>query len=197
MFVYVCEWADHGLASHSVCTACFISCGTKMPPSLHLSPHHPIRLLSPQNQIHNDISFRQHTSSCHGSAQRHFWEGGCCLADTLSSGWPIPSPSAQKTFALPDALFVKPLADCMFGLSLGLAFSLLYIIDYRTSAIPLCSVPFYWFSDCGFQAVVVCVPRRCITLTITAVHACSPQQRLHTVVPNVSMYLLYFKHNIL
>lgn len=89
-----------------------------------------------------------------------FGRGGrCCLADTLSWGWPIPSPSAQKTFAVPDALFVKPLADGMFGLLLGLAFSLLDIIDW-TSATPLCSVlccfmPFHWFSDCGFQAVYV------------------------------------------
>lgn len=73
---WVCEWVHQCLASRSVCTACFISCGTKMSPPFLLSLHHPIRLPSPQKHIHNDISFRQHTSSCHGSTQRHFWEGG-------------------------------------------------------------------------------------------------------------------------
>lgn len=43
---------------------------------LRRSLHHPNRLPSPQKHIHNDISFRQHTSCCHGSTQRHFWEGG-------------------------------------------------------------------------------------------------------------------------
>ncbi len=80
---WMCEWVHQCLASRSVCTACFISCGTQMSPPFLLSLHHPIRLPSHQKQIHNYISFRQHTSSCHGSTQIHFLGGGRCLDDTF------------------------------------------------------------------------------------------------------------------
>lgn len=66
-----------------------------------------------ERRAHNDISFRQHTSRHHGTAQRHFWRSGrrgSIMLDTFIGGVHAPPRSL-----IPSSFFSFFLGWCLYS----------------------------------------------------------------------------------